>query len=1568
MGEGRKVKKTTQHNEIEYDAHFLESIYEGAELPMFVLDVTPKNDFIFQGLNPAHERVSGMKSDKIKGRKPEELTELPPEARKAVKANYRRCLEAGKPIQYQEMIPMKGKEVHWLTTLTPLRDSSGGIYRIVGTAMYINELVETQRELEEHKSNLRKKVEEKTKELQESEERYRLANEATNQGIWDWDVQSNEVFFSKTWKKQIGYKENELPDEFDVWIEHLHPDDKDRCLGAVQEYLENPKGKFIIEFRFRHKKGHYIYIHNEAASKKDSKGNVIRMYGAHSDITKQKEAEDKLTASEAKYKTLTESSRDNIFIIDEEFRIAFANDTAAKAFGKKPSDLVGGDVKKIFPPDIAERQMEALKYIFRTGESISRISESEFPHGKVWLETDLIPLKNENGKIESVMGVSRDVTENIKRQKEIENKTLEYQNTLDDAPALIWKSGADAKCYWFNKEWLRWTGRTMEQEVGDGWAEGVHKDDFDKCLDIYLTAFKTRQPFEMEYRLRKANGNYGWILDIGKPSYDVDGEFVGYIGYCFDIDDRIKKEELIEASEEKHRAIFEAVTDALIIADYDEMKIAEVNPAACKLYGYKKSELIGMNAAQLVHPDSHYKFSEFIGSIQKTGSYKGETTDVRKDGSTFQTEVRGANINFEGKPHLLAVIRDVSEKKKTEEELRKNEDMLKQAQSIAKIGSWELDITNDQLHWSDEIYRMFGLEPQEFEATYEGFLNNIHPDDRDKVNEAYTNSLKTKEPYEIVHRLLLKDGSLKYVLEKCDTYFDDEGHPIRSVGIVQDITEMKIAQDEVLKEKEFTDSVINAMPGIFYLFDQDGKFIKWNDTLAEFSGFSSDEIADKSPLDFIAPHHHEKIKKAIQTAFTMGEVFVEADFLAKGRDNIPFYFTGIRIIIDDKPLLLGVGIDISRRKLAEEQREEALRDLNERMKEITCIYSINELFRDNNSSLKNIFQQVVNLIPPGWQFPENTCAKIEFDEIEVRSDNYVEVEKGLFEKIIVDDQERGMIQISLFGLEGLNGFYLKEEVKLIKEIAFSISQFIQRFEYEIALKESEEHFRTILQGSPLPKAITDMDGNIEFLNNSFVEILGYSVNDIPTLEKWNIFAYPESEYRESINAIWDKVMQKAFEQNTASEPIEAKIKCKDGEVRIFTVIGSRIGDKVIIVFNDLTDRVKAEERFINLFNNSPVSIWEEDWTDVIKMIRKLRNEKIDDYEKWFNENMDFVNEALTKVKILRINKETQLMFNAKGKDDLVKSLEVVFATEDTLPGFVGELVALTEGKTVYETEMKLNTVDGKTIETLLRMTFPSKSDESGQVLVSIMDISELKKAESQLKTLLDDLKRSNEELEQFAYVASHDLQEPLRMVSSYTQLLERRYKESLDDDAKDFIHYAVDGANRMQILINDLLQYSRVTTRGKDFEKTDLNEILGNAIVNLKSKIDETGTIITNNELPVLNVDASQILRVFQNLITNGMKYRKNETPSIHIGAVEKAEEFEFTVRDNGIGIDSKFHKRIFEIFERLHTKDEYEGTGIGLAICKRIIERHGGKIWVESEIGEGSIFHFTLNKIYKEN
>jgi PAS domain S-box-containing protein len=260
------------------------------------------------------------------------------------------------------------------------------------------------------------------------------------------------------------------------------------------------------------------------------------------------------------------------------------------------------------------------------------------------------------------------------------------------------------------------------------------------------------------------------------------------------------------------------------------------------------------------------------------------------------------------------------------------------------------------------------------------------------------------------------------------------------------------------------------------------------------------------------------------------------------------------------------------------------------------------------------------------------------------------------------------------------------------------------------------------------------------------------------------------------------------------------------------------------------------------------------------------------------------------------------------------------------------------------------------------MLSPLESAEGILVTAAIRDITKRKKAEAHLLQKVEELNRSNEELGQFAYVVSHDLQEPLRMVASYTQLLSRRYKGKLDSDADEFISFAVDGASRMQRLIQDLLAYSRVGTKGKDLLDTSSEDALQQALINLRGAIKDSGALVTHDPLPAVLADEMQLIQLFQNLVGNAIKYQSPGVPRVHVSATRNGvRKWVFSVRDNGLGIDPQYFEKIFGMFQRLHKREEFAGTGIGLAICKKIVERHGGNISVESRPGLGSTFRFAL-------
>ncbi len=389
----------------------------------------------------------------------------------------------------------------------------------------------------------------------------------------------------------------------------------------------------------------------------------------------------------------------------------------------------------------------------------------------------------------------------------------------------------------------------------------------------------------------------------------------------------------------------------------------------------------------------------------------------------------------------------------------------------------------------------------------------------------------------------------------------------------------------------------------------------------------------------------------------------------------------------------------------------------------------------------------------------------------------------------------------------------------------------------------------------------------------------------------------------------------------------------------------------------------SEQRYRSIFQTTAAAILELNIEEAIKLIQISGFNDLKELIAHYHKNPDTRDQFLAMMKIVDCNNSAVKLFEAEDKTALLKLLNNNTRENNEKEILDAILTKLIAGREQFTAEVQIITVTNKRKHVLLHYTQPPDIETADHHLLSLTDVTELKHIQHKLQEYTRELERSNQELEQFAYAASHDLQEPLRMVSSYVRLIEKEYKNQLDEEADLMIDFAVDGAKRMQALINGLLQYSRVGTQGKKFTTVDCDQIITDVLKNLKLAIEENQAVIKYDKLPVITADDVQIAQVFQNLIGNAIKFRGELPPVIYISCRQTENYSFFSVRDDGIGIKSEHTARIFDLFQRLHTREKYPGTGIGLSICKRIIERHGGKISVKSKPDDGSEFTFSLPK-----
>ncbi|GAB1539208.1 hypothetical protein NUACC21_18730 [Scytonema sp. NUACC21] len=513
--------------------------------------------------------------------------------------------------------------------------------------------------------------------LREKEERWQLALRGNNDGIWDWNVKTNEVFFSARWKEMLGYEDHEIANNLDEWARRVHPEDLEWVTQAIKDHFAKKTPFYITEHRVQCKDNSYKWILDRGQALWDEEGNVVRMVGSHTDITERKQMEEALKESEARFRTLA-----------------------------------------------------------------------------------------------------------------------------DTVPRLIWVSGTDAMCNFFNQTWLNFTGRTLEQELGNGWTEGVHPKDLQYCLDTYLNAFAERQPFEMEYRLRRADGEYRWVVDTGVPRFTTDGSFAGYIGACVDMTERKQAEVALQISQARFAGILEIANDAIISIDANQ-HITLFNQGAERIFGYSALEVIGQPLSLLLPEGVAAKHHQSVKSFGHSGSEArrmGERSEIfgrRQDGTEFPAEASISKLEINDETIFTAILRDITERKLREVELQQMSAVLENAVS----GISRLDTKGRYVSVNREYASIAGYQP--YEMLGMSWQATVHPEDIEKMLAAYQQMLEQGK-VEAEARGIRPDGSIFYKQVVMVPAYDAQQQLIGHHCFMKDITERLQAQQALqqLLEKE----------------------------------------------------------------------------------------------------------------------------------------------------------------------------------------------------------------------------------------------------------------------------------------------------------------------------------------------------------------------------------------------------------------------------------------------------------------------------------------------------------------------------------------------------------------------------------------------------------------------------------------------------------------------------------------------------------------------------------------------------------------------------------------------
>jgi len=848
------------------------------------------------------------------------------------------------------------------------------------------------------------------------------------------------------------------------------------------------------------------------------------------------------------------------------------------------------------------------------------------------------------------------------------------------------------------------------------------------------------------------------------------------------------------------------------------------------------------------------------------------------------------------------------------------------------------------------LAKFLGFPPeQKRELGSDQFQIIIHPEDSPRLAEHYRiiSESKTQGVFEVEYRVKDASNDWHWLHSRAVPFTRDEnGNVTQILGITSDVTKARNAEEELRQSKSMLSQILDSVPQSIAWKDRDGVYLGCNWQFSRQVGLANPEmVIGRTDHDLPWPRRDaERYRSDDRDILERNRPKRHIIEVMQAADGTRFWVDKSKVPLTDEngdvKGILAVFDDITERRRTEDtikKEREQLLSIFDSMDEVVYVADpttfellyVNEAFRRN-------FGQGVG--QPCFQILQNrkeSCPFCTNNRIfgEHTGTTYIwefqnEKTKNWFRCIdrairwSDDRMVRFEIAIDITEIKRMN-VELQKHRKNLEQLVQERTKELLSANEQLRIKDNA------IRSSTAAFAIIDLNGLLTYVNPAFARIWGYE-------SEVEIIGRPFAGFVEDptyIDIMMNEMRDKGFWSG------EAYGRRKDESKFIVdtyvSVVQNESGTPICIAssFVDVTEKkraenslIKAELRYRTLFERSPDGV-------VIYNIETLLPVEFNDKA---CQQLGYARDEFSKLR----------MGDLELGVDSEKINERLSYIMDT-------------GQATFETIYRSK--EGRLLDVLVTIQ-AIVIDNQKMAFVLVRDITGMKLVEASLWRRTEELQRSNEELEQFAYVASHDLQEPLRMVSSFVKLLQRDYKGKLDDSADEYIFFAVDGVNRMYALINDLLDYSRVKTGGKEFLQTDMNKVLEQALSNLKLAIDNTKAKISATTLPTLEVDSGQMVELLQNLIGNAIKYRKpNEQPVIEIKAERKTGDWIISVRDNGIGIAPQYHERIFGLFQRLHVWGEYEGTGIGLAIAKRIAERHGGHIWVESEPGKGSNFSFSI-------
>lgn len=1380
------------------------------------------------------------------------------------------------------------------------------------------------------------------------------------------DLKGRIIFINDAFEKTYGYSKEEL---FGKPIDIIRAPGVPE--GLNREIFEKTNtDSWQGEIKNRAKNGREFPIFLSTALLKNDKGEAIAHIGVASDITERKKSEQALKESEKRFQDLYDSAPDIYFSVLPGGIVKSVNKSGAEYLGYEVSELIGQEIWKLVHPHDVDMVTKAISGIFSDKQTGSKIEFRKVRKDgtTIWVNDSTRLIFNEKGEPRELFIICRDITINKEFQMAVQESEKKYRNLAQNAPFSVARySLSDNVFVYANDEFEKQMGCTVEEYSHlprKDKTNIIHPEDREKVSSNYERWRKNgyRGLLHFDYRIVNRQNRQLWLDTYIYADFDEDNKALVMNEICIDITDRKRVELAVIESERKYKNLAANAPIAVTRISGDTMKYEYVNDEFIRQTGYTMEECNDMSSEQLTamaYSEDKVKVREFYTKWKEDGFKGTQHIDYRiysRAGEVVWVDTF-LFADFDEAGRLSAINQiciDITEQRQAQQKVLESETKYKNLAANAPVAVTRITTKNNIYDFvNDEFIRQSGYSMEEFNSLPENKLvDMIYEEDRDKVFGFY--KYWSENGYKGTQRMNYRIVNRYKKIVWLDTFayaeFDEKGQVLAINQICIDITEQKKAETELRHKDERFRALIENISDLISLVDPNGNIIYVSPSTTKVLGYKPEEYIGKNIFEFIESEDVPQMKKLFTSLLEKpGNIISDIQFrLRYSSGNYYWNEATVHNLIHDQTIgaIVFTYRDITERKKAEAEiilQKSYFQQLFENSPEGIVILDNQDRIVDVNKGFERMFQF-----------------------------NAEEIKGSVLNQLIVPESlSEQATQMTLFVLKG--EVMHRETVRKRKDgstvdvsiLAYPItldenqigvygiySDITERKETEKALRNSEERYKAFVKQStegiwrfeflePISTKLPAEDqikmvfryGYLAECNDVYAKMYGYnSANEIVGARIGDLM-----DEKDPHNSDY---LRKALMKGYKIDNVESIERDKDGIKKIFVnnLVGIVENDYLVRVWGsqrDMTEAKKAQEelnktqlRLATLLNNLK---------DVVLYETGNNNEFI-------SENViDMLGYPSTRFLDRGFFKSITHPGDWKTIDDKTK--------EWHKNGSEGVLNLM----------FRVRRADGRYVWVEDHM-IKNKANGNNHMSGVLIDITDHKLAEEKLKQLAEKLTQSNKELEQFAYVASHDLQEPLRMVASYIQLLQRRYKGKLSAEADEFINYAVDGVVRMKTLINDLLVYSRVNTKEAPLEPVDLNKVLEQTLVNLRASIEDSGAAVNVDTLPTVNANSLHMSQLFQNLISNAIKFRKpGEQPVVNINAKHQGNEWHFTVSDNGIGIDKEFSDKIFIIFQRLHNQTEYQGTGIGLAICKRIIEKLGGHIWVESEAGKGCAFNFTI-------